>query len=139
MSEEDLEFVRSSKRQRSYYRRKPWCRARPSVHQRKVRSLLGKISRDTTGQTGLVKHGDKAIPVVAHQVSKMMKGKKFASPPPPKIPEILEQLKPAFEAIGVQVSSMKPINSTAIPLLLQWQREEKKRKAEIISKGKRAA
>ena len=134
MSEDDLEFVRSSKRQRSYYRRKPWCRAHPTVHQRKVRSLLGKISHDTTGQTGLVKHGDKAIPVVAHQVSEMMKGKRFAPLPASRIPEILERLKPAFEAIGAQVASMKPINSKVIPLLLQLQRKEQQRKEALVLK-----
>lgn len=134
MSEDGWEFVRSSKRQRSYYRRKPWCRAHPSVHQRKVRFLLGKISHDTTGQTGLVKHGNKDIPVVAHQVFEMMKGKRFAPAPTPKVPEILERFKSMFEEISKQVASMKPVNRHLIPRLLLWQKLEEQQKKEKLRK-----
>lgn len=139
MSEDRWEFVRSSKRQRAYIRRKPWCRAHPTVHQRKVRYFFGKISHDSTGQTGLVKHGDKDIPVVAHQVSEGLKGRRFAPPKAPRAPEILERFKPMFEEIGNQVASMKPVNRDVIPRLILWQRLEEQRKKKEELKKKVAA
>ena len=78
----------------------------------------------------MVLDGEGEIPASAHVIKKHMEGRKFAPPPAKRIPEVLVGLKPAFEAIGDLVASMKPINSKAIPLLLQWQRIEQQRKEE---------
>jgi len=131
MSESGWEYVRRSKRQSSYYRRVPWCRAHPTLAQKKVRYALGKLAHDKAyGTTGMVLDGDREIPASAHVIKKHMKGRKFAPEKAPRIPEFLEGLKPVFEAIGAQVASMRPINSKVIPLLLQWQRIEQQRKEE---------
>ena len=123
---ESWEFVRGCWRQSGYWRRVPWTRKNPTLPQRKARYALGKISHDSVGQTGLVKHGDNDIPVVAHKVSERMKGKRFAPPPAKRVPEVLEGLTPTLVAIGNQVASMRSINKV-IPLLLQLQRIEQQR------------
>ena len=138
MSESGWEYVRSSRRQRSYFRRVPWCRKNPTLPMRKVRYALGKLAHEKAfGTTGMVLDGEREIPSSAHVIKKHMEGRKFAPSPAPRIPEVLERLKPAFEAIGAQVSGMKPINSSVIPLLLQWQRlrkEEEERKPLSLKK-----
>ena len=124
-----FEFVRGCWRQRRYWRKVPWTRKNPTLPQRKARYALGKISHDSIGKKGLVKHGDIDIPVVAHKVSERMKGKRFAPPPTKRIPEVLGGLTPIFEEIGNQVSSMRSINKM-VPLLLKLQRIEQQKKKE---------
>ena len=130
----EWEFVKGSKRNKPYIRKVPWCRTSPTLYQRKVRYFFGKISHENIGQTGLVKHGDKDIPVVAHQVSEGLKGKRFAPSRAPRIPEILERFKPTFEEIGKAVQSMKPINSAVIPRLIRYQRIAEQKKKEKLKK-----
>lgn len=132
----EWEWVRGSKRNKPYIRKVPWCRKNPTLWQRKVRYQFAKISHENTGRTGLVEHGNKEIPAIAHQVAKELKGKKFAPPKPQRIPEILDKLKLLGEKIGRQVESTKPINSTVIPRLLQLQRLEEQRKKKEAAKKK---
>lgn len=148
MSESGWEYVRRSKHQSSYYRRVPWCRAHPTLAQKKVRYALGKLAHEKAfGTTGMVFDGEREIPSSANVIKKNMKGRKFASEKAPRVPQALASFKLFFDGIAA-AASVRALNRDIIPLmlaeqrkkelprLLKWQREEEKRKA-LSSKKKR--
>ncbi len=74
MSEEELEYVKPSYRQRGYWRKRPYTRDNPTEAQRMVRSQFIRIAHfEGTDQFGTIKVGDKVIPRSAKVIKDKMK------------------------------------------------------------------
>ncbi|MDI6814170.1 MAG: hypothetical protein QMD10_11630 [Desulfitobacteriaceae bacterium] len=102
-----IHYVKSSKRQKGYFRKRPYHYDTPTLAQRKARAILARVAfekgRDKTGKVQIVKDDVvKEAPASAVPVMEEMKGKPVAVKlaPPPMLVSPYEQLKKFFESIA---------------------------------------
>lgn len=122
------EFVRASKRQQAYWRKRPYTRDSPTLAQREFRYAAARAAREATGQTGLRSYGNKDIPPTTLRVAEALKGKRFSAPKTRPVPQILTQLTDALKQIGENVQSFKALNRDIVPQLLLKEGEKEKEK-----------
>lgn len=98
--------VRGSRRQKGYFRRRPYTYEAPTRPQRQARAILARTAfekgRDKEGKAEIEKNGEvKEIPASAIPIMKEMTGKTFAPPTVPPAPvSPFQQLRRAFDVLA---------------------------------------
>jgi hypothetical protein len=99
-----LEYVRESRRQSAYFRKRPYHRDTPTKAQRELRAALARLAfeqgREKNGLVVVEKDGmEKTMPASAVPIMNLLKGKTFRKPEVPaqkpveELREILERLR----------------------------------------------
>ena len=94
-----MHWVRGSKRQRGYWRVKPYTYKDPTVNQLKTWIALAEVAYRNYGLKGLRVRNNKLMPPIQAKVYDALKGKKFKKP---TFEETMRKVKRALKIIAEQ-------------------------------------
>jgi len=112
----ELEYVKPTKTRKGYFRRRPFARDMPSLHQRRSRALFARSAHENRGKRGKVevvgKDGVvKELPKTAAAVQDNMKGVRISPEKPRKISDYAVADLEAIRKIAMALREIKELAS----------------------------